>query len=200
MTVLETANGPVVLTGKVVRLVPLSREHVPDLAYVGQDADIWKFMRYGRMDTPEKMSAFVDELLVLQERKTDLPFAVIQQVTGKAIGMTRYMDIQPENRSLEIGGTWYGRDYQRSAVNTECKFLLLRHAFETLGCIRVQFKADVRNERSQRALELIGAIREGVLRDHMILPDGFVRSSAYYSILAGEWPVVQARLIKLMDG
>ncbi len=144
------------------------------------------------------MQRFVDNLLTLQERGTDLPFAVVHRETGKAIGMTRYMNIERGNRALEIGGTWYGVDYQRTGVNTECKFLLLRHAFEDLGCIRVQIKTDLRNERSQRAIERIGAVKEGVLRDHMILPDGTVRSSVYYSILAREWPSVKQRLVGML--
>jgi N-acetyltransferase len=189
----------IVLTGKAVRLEPLAQSHVLDLADAGRDQDIWRYTRSGPILTPEKMRAFVDNLLLLQERKTDLPFAVIHLNSGKAIGMTRYLEIEPSNHSLEIGGTWYGRDYQHTAVNTECKFLLLRHAFEDLRCIRVQFKTDVRNDRSQKALERIGAIKEGVLRDHIILPDGTVRSSVYYSILAREWPVVQNHLLELMN-
>jgi RimJ/RimL family protein N-acetyltransferase len=105
------------------------------------------------------------------------------------------MTIEPANRSLEIGGTWYGVDYQRTVVNTEAKYLLLRHAFETLGCIRVQFKADLRNERSQRAIERIGAVREGVLRAHVILPDGYIRDSVIFSIIKSEWPTVKQRLL-----
>ena len=185
---------PLTLTGQTVRLEPLSLAHVPDLTAAGQDESIWRFMRYGVIHTEEQMRDFVQQLLSLQQRRTDLPFAVIHLEEGRAIGMTRYMDIQPENRSLEIGGTWYATNFQHTAVNTECKYLLLRHAFETLGCIRVQFKADQRNERSLRAIERIGAVREGLLRSHMILPDGSMRSSVYFSILASEWPSVKARL------
>ena len=190
---------PIILTGKVVHLVPLDPKYLNDLAIAGSDEQIWQYMRYGRVDTLDKMSALIDYLLLLQGRKTDLPFAVIYQMTGEAIGMTRYMEIEPANRSLEIGGTWYGQEYRRTAVNTECKFLLLQHAFDDLGCIRVQFKTDVRNERSQKALERIGAVKEGLFRDHMILPDGTVRSSMYYSILAKEWPSVRQRLTMLLD-
>jgi N-acetyltransferase len=190
---------PIVLTGKDVQLEPLSPDHALELAEAGSNEDIWRYMRYGPINSPEKMKSFISYLLGLQKSGTDLPFAVIHLNSGKAIGMTRYMSIEPDNRSLEIGGTWYNRDYQRTAVNTECKFLLLRHAFEELACIRVQFKADVRNERSQRALERIGAVKEGVLRDHMILPDGTVRSSVFYSILANEWPAVKQNLLKLMS-
>lgn len=190
---------PITLTGKIVRLEPLSHGHVPDLAVAGKDESIWAFMRYGPVTTQTEMQRFVDNLLTLQERGTDLPFAVVHRETGKAVGMTRYMNIERGNRALEIGGTWYGVDYQRSGVNTECKFLLLRHAFEDLGCIRVQIKTDLRNERSQRAIERIGAVKEGVLRDHMLLPDGTVRSSVYYSILAREWPSVKQRLVGMLE-
>ncbi len=188
----------VTLSGRIVRLEPLGTEHAPDLALAGKDESIWKYMRYGVVNDEAKMRAFIDFLLAQQARGSDLPFAVVPLKGGKAIGMTRYMNIEPANRSLEIGGTWYGVPFQRTGVNTECKFLLLQHAFEVLGCIRVQFKADLRNERSQRAIERIGGMREGVLRDHMILPDGSVRSSAYYSILVDEWPAVKQRLIERM--
>lgn len=185
---------PITLTGRIVRLEPLTEAHVPDLAVAGADDSIWQFMPYGLVTTEEKMRGWVREILSRQARGTDLVFAVIHLETGGAIGSTRYMDIQRQHRGLEIGGTWYSPAYQRTAVNTECKYLLLAHAFERLGCLRVQLKTDLRNERSQRAIERIGAVREGVLRDHMILPDGYVRSSVYYSILAAEWPAVKARL------
>lgn len=185
---------PVTLSGRLVRLEPLSREHAAELTLAGNQPDIWTYMRYGNINSSQKMLAFVEYLLDLQERGTDQPFAVIHIPSGKAIGMTRYIGIDPAYRSLEIGGTWYGVDYQRTGVNTESKFLLLRYAFETLRCIRVQFKADLRNERSQRAIERLGAVREGVLRDHIILPDGVIRSSVFYSILAAEWPAVKQQL------
>lgn len=190
---------PVILYGKIIKLVPLQKSYVLELAEAGDDEEIWKYMPYGPIVTIEKMTDLIDHLLTLQDHKTDLPFAVIYQKSSKAIGMTRYLEIEPANQALEIGGTWYALDYQHTAVNTECKFLLLRHAFEDLNCIRVQFKTDLRNERSQRALERIGAVKEGVLRDHMILPDGTIRSSVYYSILAREWPLVRQRLISLMN-
>ena len=128
-----------------------------------------------------------------------MPFAVIHRITGRAIGATRYMEIRPLDRGLEIGGTWYAVAYQRTAVNTECKYLLLRHAFESLGCIRVQFKTDLLNEPSQRALARIGAVKEGILRNHMIRPDGTIRHSVYYSIIDSEWPKVKARLEEMLS-
>jgi RimJ/RimL family protein N-acetyltransferase len=185
---------PVVLTGRVVRLEPLSHMHSPDLYHSGMDESIWLYMRYGQIKTNQDMAGWVDGLLQALAVGTDLPFAVIHLESNCAIGSTRYLDIQPHNRSLEIGGTWYAVPFQRTAVNTECKYMLLRHAFEELACVRVQFKTDVRNQRSQKALERIGARREGVLRNHMILPDGILRSSVYYSILDSEWEEVKRML------
>jgi RimJ/RimL family protein N-acetyltransferase len=185
---------PLTLVGSFVRLEPLAEAHIPDLAEAGRDESIWKYMRYGQVTNLEKMRCFVLQLLEWQQRGTDLPFTVIHLQAGKAIGMTRYMNIEPHNRNLEIGGTWYAPVFQGSGVNAESKFLLLRHAFESLGCLRVQFRTDVRNLRSQRAIERLGAVREGVLRHHMILPDGTVRSSVIYSILAEEWSTVKIHL------
>lgn len=185
---------PITLTGRVARLEPLAETHVPDLTVAGQDQAIWRYMPYGIVQTEAQMLGLVRELLARQARGTDLPFAVIYLAENRAVGMTRYMDIQPAHRGLEIGGTWYGLAYQRTALNTECKYLLLRHAFEQLGCIRVQLKTDSRNERSQRAIERIGATREGVLRQNMVMPDGHKRSSVYYGIIDSDWPTIKARL------
>jgi N-acetyltransferase len=185
---------PVTLTGRVVRLEPLSLAQVPDLTVAGRDEAIWRYMPYPNMQTEEQMQAWVADLLHRQTLGGDLPFAVYHLADQKYVGATRYMDIQPANRGLEIGGTWYGPAYQRTAVNTECKYLLLRHAFEVLGCIRVQLKTDLRNERSQAAIARIGAVREGVLRENMIMPDGHHRSSVYFSLLAAEWPAAKAKL------
>ena len=185
---------PVTLEGQFVRLEPLSEAHVPGLAAVGCDDRIWRLMRYGLIHTEDDIRQWVCHLLEDQAAGTDLPFAVIHIATGTVAGATRFMEIRPEQRGLEIGGTWYGRAYQRTVVNTETKYLLLRHAFEKLGAIRVQFKADFRNKRSLRAIERIGARREGILRNHMILPDGVIRDSIYYSIIDREWPGVKQRL------
>jgi N-acetyltransferase len=185
---------PLTLAGGFVRLEPLSKAHIPGLAAVGLDPQLWQYYPFGSVGTVEGMAALVDTLLAAQQKGTDLPFTVLHCATSQVIGMTRYLDIQPRNRALEIGGTWYAAAFQRTAANTECKYLLLRHAFETLGCQRVQFKTDLRNERSQRAIERIGATREGVLRSHMLLPDGTLRSSVYFSILENEWPAVKAHL------
>jgi RimJ/RimL family protein N-acetyltransferase len=190
--------GPVTLDGQTVRLEPLSFSHVPELTLVGTDEGIWRFMVYGKIEREADMRGWVKDMLARQSAGGDIPFAVVSKDCGKAIGATRYMNIRRSDRALEIGGTWYGVAYQRTGVNTECKYLLLRHAFETLGCIRVQLKTDARNLRSQRSIERIGAIREGVLRNHMILPDGTVRDSVYYSIVASEWSQVKVHLESLM--
>lgn len=187
------------LEGKVVRLEPLAETHIVDLCEVGLYPSIWEYMLYGSINNEMEMRQFVLDLLERQTQGSDLPFAVIFKSSGKAIGCTRYLDIQPYNRCLEIGGTWYGLDYQRTAVNTEAKYLLLRHAFEVLGAVRVQLKTDLNNIRSQIAIERLGAVCEGVLRNHMRRPDGSFRSSVYYSILREEWPEVKIRLAGFLE-
>jgi RimJ/RimL family protein N-acetyltransferase len=188
------------LTGRLVRLEPLSETHVPDLAQAGRDESIWQFMPFGAVVTPERMAAHLRDAFARRDSGAHFPFAVIHLPRGRAVGCTRYLDIQAQSRALEIGGTWYAPEYQRTGVNTECKFLLLQHAFEQLGCVRVQFKTDFRNERSQRAIERIGAVREGVLRKNLTMPDGYQRSTVVYSILYEEWPGVKRRLEHLLKG
>ena len=190
---------PLTLTGKYVRLEPMTVAHAPALAEIGVGQKFWDFMVYGKMETEEDMCGWVQEILSRAEKGTDVPFVAIHLASGRVAGATRYMNILPKDRGLEIGGTWYGLDFQRTPVNTECKYLLLRHAFETLGCIRVQLKTDLRNEHSQKAIERIGAVKEGVLRNHMILPDGYVRHSVFYSILDTEWLQVKKRLEEMME-
>ncbi len=185
---------PVTLTGEWVRLEPLSLEHVPGLVAIGLDDSIWQYMPYGLMHNEADIRGWVLGILKLASQGSDVPFAVIDVGSNCVAGATRYMEIRPHHRGLEIGGTWYGAAYRRTRVNTESKYLLLQHAFETLHCIRVQLKTDSRNERSQRAIERLGAVREGLLRNHLILPDGHVRDSIYYSILDSEWPAVKLRL------
>jgi RimJ/RimL family protein N-acetyltransferase len=185
---------PIHLSGEYVRLEPLAEVHIAGLVQVGLDAEIWEHMPYGDIRTAAQLEAWVLGVLALAEQGSDIPFVVVHKASGRVAGATRYMDVRTAHRGLEIGGTWYGADYRRTAVNTECKYLLLRQAFEVMNCIRVQFKTDSRNERSQRAIERIGAVREGVLRNHMILPDGTVRHSVYYSIVDSEWPAVKGHL------
>jgi RimJ/RimL family protein N-acetyltransferase len=140
----------------------------------------------------------VSDLLCRQFSGTDLPFTVIHQESEGIIGATRYLEMRPLHRSLEIGGTWFAPEFQRTVVNTECKFLMLKYAFEEMKCIRVQFKSDWRNERSIRAIERLGAVREGKLRNHYILQDGTFRDSVYFSIIDKEWPDTRIRLEEML--
>jgi RimJ/RimL family protein N-acetyltransferase len=185
---------PVTLIGKIVQLVPLSVSHIPALTQAGQDESIWKYMLYANLTTPESMTSWVQDILQRQHEETDLPFTVIHLKTGQVAGATRYLEMRPLHRSLEVGGTWFSPEFQGTLVNPECKYLMLNYAFEKLDCIRVQFKADVRNERSIRAIEKMGAIREGILRNHYVLQDGTFRDSIFYSILNREWPAVKKLL------
>ena len=191
---------PFVLTGRHVRLEPLTEAHVPGLAEIGIGQNFWHFMLYGDMNAEADMQSWVLDILDRAEKGADLPFAAIDLASGRVAGATRYLNIMPKDRGLEIGGTWYGIEFQRTVVNTECKYLMLNYAFETLGAIRVQLKTDSRNERSQRAIERIGAKKEGVLRNHMILPDGYFRHSVFYSVLDTEWPDVKKNLEAMTMG
>lgn len=190
---------PITLRGRYVRLEPMSEAHIPGLAEIGVGQKFWDFMVYGSVTNIDNMRNWVLDILSRAKKGTDVPFVAVHLASGRVAGATRYMNIMPKDRGLEIGGTWYGLDFQRTPVNTECKYLLLHHAFETLGCIRVQLKTDLRNERSQKAIERIGAVKEGVLRNHMILPDGYHRHSVFYSILDTEWPAVKKRLEGMME-
>lgn len=180
----------VTLAGRTIRLEPLERRHAADMA---QAADIDTFKYHGLQPEISQagFEAYIDTLL---SRPAMVPFAQILIESGKAIGGTTYMDIQSANRGVEIGTTWIGRAYHGSMVNPEAKYLLLRHAFEEQGAIRVQLKTDSRNTQSQRAIEKLGAVKEGLLRNHMIMPDGYFRHTVMYSITNDEWPAVKARL------
>lgn len=184
--------APVTLQGRHVRLEPLAQSHEAALWEAGRHPDLWALIPY-RVHTPDEMAAYIRTALDHQAAGSALPFATVNQASGEVIGSTRYMNVDPANRRLEIGATWIAKPWQRTAINTEAKYLMLRHAFETLGCIRVQLKTDRRNERSRRAIERIGGQFEGILRNHMIQYYG-LRDSAYYSIIDTEWPAVKADL------
>jgi RimJ/RimL family protein N-acetyltransferase len=186
---------PVTLEGRHVRLEPLALRHLDGLCAVGLDAELWRWTG-AEVATPADMRDYVATALAWQAQGSALPFALVVPATGQVVGSTRYANIDRVNRRLEIGWTWVARTAQRTPVNTEAKYLLLRHAFEGLGCIRVEFKTDVLNERSRRALLRIGAREEGVLRSHMITATGRVRDSVYFSILVAEWPEVKAGLVE----
>ena len=183
---------PVTLEGRAVRLEPLELSHGPDLAMVAEPALFEHFNTVLR--TPGDVDTYIREALEAAERGVERPFVIIEKSTGAPVGSTRYLDIQRKHRTLEIGSTWLARRVWRSRVNTECKYLLLRHAFEELKVMRVQLKTDRRNARSRAAIERIGARFEGILRHHMLVRGDVVRDSAYYSIIDSEWPEVKARL------
>jgi RimJ/RimL family protein N-acetyltransferase len=184
---------PVALSGKYVRLEPLSEAHVPALWRAGQDHSLWA-LTMPQMTSLEEMRRYVNEALALQRNGDALPFATIAQDTGEVIGSTRFGNITPAHFRVEIGWTWITPARQRTGINTEAKLLMLTHAFETWRCLRVEFKTSARNARSRAALARIGAVEEGVLRQHMLMADGTRRDSVYFSIIDGEWPAVKARL------
>ena len=191
--------GPVTLQGVHVRLEPLKDSHVPDLLEAGRDPEIWRLLPTPAFVTLDDARDWYDKAQRDHQTGQQIPFAIIHQASDRAVGSTRFLDIQRAHRGLEIGWTWIGKAWQRTAVNTECKRLLMGHAFDDLGAIRMQLKTDLRNERSQAAIERIGGVREGVLRDQMIMPDGYYRSSVYYSILREQWPDVRQRLDQMMN-
>lgn len=184
---------PVVLEGSRVRLEPLRPDHLADLALVAFDDPIWEWTIRGRQDEAG-LQGWLETALANAEAGTERPFATIDRASGRAIGSSRYMSIAPEHRRIEIGWTWVGTAFQRTGANREAKLLQLIHAFESLGANRVEFKTHARNERSRTALLGIGATFEGVFRRHMIMPDGSLRDSAYFSVIAEEWPGVKERL------
>jgi len=190
---MEMVVSPVTLEGARVRLEPLAKAHLAGLAAVGLDEELWLWIPVP-VRTAEEMAGYIETALEEQERGVSLPFALIEKATRRVVGSTRYGNIDRAHHRVEIGWTWVAREWQRTAVNTEAKYLLLRHAFETLGCIRVELKTDSLNERSRTAILRIGAREEGIFRNHMITASGRVRHSVYFSVADSEWPAVKARL------
>jgi len=188
---------PVVLDGAHVRLEPLSLDHLSALCEVGLDPDLWRWTTQ-IVRSPQEMDAYVRGALAEQAAGRALPFAIRHKGAGCVVGSTRFAAAEPAHRRVEIGWTWVAAPWQRTVVNTEAKYLMLRHAFETWGCVRVEFKTDVLNVRSRQALLRIGAKEEGILRAHLITATGRVRDSVYFSIIAEEWPAVRAHLEEML--
>ena len=184
---------PVTLTGKYVQLAPLTAQAEEALAAAVEDGELWRLW-YTSAPRPEAMCAEIERRLQLQEAGSMLPFTVIEQGSGDMVGMTTYMNIDAVNRRLEIGFTWYAKRVQRTPLNTEAKLLLLRHAFEQLGCIAVEFRTHFMNFQSRFAIERLGAKLDGILRAHAVSPNGTLRDTCVYSITAPEWPTVRAHL------
>ncbi len=189
---------PVSLEGRHVRLEPLAKARLTELAQVGLEEELWRWIPTP-VRTQEEMAAYIETALDEQERGVSLPFAIIDRATGRAIGSTRYGNIDRTHRRVEIGWTWVAREWRRTAMNSEAKYLLLKHAFETLGCMRVELKTDSLNERSRAAILRIGAREEGIFRNHMITSSGRIRHTVYFSIIDSEWPAVKARLESILN-
>jgi len=185
--------SPIFLEGAHVRLEPLAKTHLAGLVEVGLDEELWRWIPTP-VRTQEEMAAYIETALNEQKRGEALPFAIVEKSTSRAIGSTRYGSIDRAHHHVEIGWTWVARDWQRTAMNTEAKYLLLKHAFETLGCMRVELKTDSLNERSRAAILRLGAREEGIFRNHMITASGRIRHTVYFSIIDSEWPAVKARL------
>ena len=184
---------PITLRGTHAILEPLAPAHHDDLVEAVQDGELWKLW-YTVIPEPAKMRAEIDRRLDLQSRGAMLAFAVRDTRTAKAVGMTGYWNVDQANRRVEVGGTWYRKSMQRTALNTECKLMLLAHAFESLGCICVELRTHFFNQQSRRGIERLGAKLDGILRSNQIMPNGTVRDTCVYSILAAEWPTVKAHL------
>ena len=183
----------VTLEGEHVRLEPLTLGHFNRLSEFGFDEELWRWSP-APVHTPDDMRVYIEQALKERDAGNALPFATIHRKSGRVVGCTRYGSIDRLHRRVEIGWTWIGREWQRTAVNTEAKFLMLRHAFERLGCIRVELKTDSLNERSRNAILRLGAKEEGILRNHVITASGRLRHTVYYSILESEWRAVKSRL------
>ena len=185
--------SPVGWTGQHVRIQPLEEHHAEELFEAGKDPAVWTYMPV-QIRSMEEMKQLVHKALQAKINGSEFPFVIFDHRSGRIVGSTRFLNISLPDRHLEIGWTWLSSSVWRTAVNTECKYLLLRYSFETLGAVRVQIKTDSRNLRSQRAIERLGAVKEGVLRNHKILADGYVRDTVFYSIVDREWGTVKKEL------
>ena len=184
------------LEGSIVRLELLHHNHLTDLCEAIADGDL-HLLWYTMIPSAETMAAEIKRRLSLRAQGAMLPFAVIDKTSGKAVGMTTYMNIDPVTPRLEIGSTWYCKSVQRTGLNTECKFLLLEHAFEALGCLAVEFRTHKENKQSRRAIERLGALYDGMIRAHMVMANGSIRDTVVYSITAPEWPDIKAKLTQM---
>ena len=184
---------PVTLEGRHVTLEPLGREHAAAIRDAAADGELWRLW-YTGVPAPEKTEAWIDAALAMREKQGAMPFAVREKATREIVGSTRYFNVEAAHRRLEIGHTWYARRAQRTAVNSECKLLLLTHAFEALRCIAVEFRTNFFNFQSREAIARLGAKQDGILRNHQIQPDGTLRDTVVFSIIEGEWPAVKRNL------
>jgi RimJ/RimL family protein N-acetyltransferase len=182
-----------ILAGAHVRLEPLTLQHLAALCEVGLAPELWRWTT-GSVATLEDMRDYIEAALAAEKAGTATPYATVEQKSGRVVGSTRFMNIDRANKRVEIGSTWVAPEWQRTAVNTEAKYLMFRHAFEDMGCIRVELKTDALNEQSRRAILRIGAKEEGIFRNHMICYGGRIRDSVYFSVIDSEWPAVKAAM------
>ena len=189
---------PVILKGKHATLEPLAREHEEALRRAAADGELWRLW-YTSVAPPEKMGDYVATALAMREKDGAMPFVVRENARGEVVGCTRYFHVDAPNRRLEIGYTWYAKRAQRTAINTECKILLLTHAFEMLRCIAVEFRTHWFNHASREAIARLGAKQDGVLRNHQLSPDGSYRDTVVFSIIESEWPAVKRHLVYLLE-
>ena len=185
---------PIILTGTLVKLVPIALDHEQGLIDATQDGSLWELW-FTSVPKPEQVRDFISSAMDLQAIESALAFSIIELSTGRALGSTRFCNIDTNNRRLEIGYTWYRQSVQRSGVNTECKLLLLQHAFEQLQCIAVEFRTNWHNHKSRAAIARLGAKQDGILRQHQLMPDGQYRDTVVFSILNSEWPAVKSQLL-----
>lgn len=190
---------PLTLQGRYVRLEPLGLHHFEALLAVSGEPEIWRFISFGPLTTPERLRAWIESVVDEPERGEGLPFAIVHLETGQVCGSTSLYQFNPRHKRLELGRTWLGTAFWRTAANTETKYLLLRYAFEGLGYHRVEIKTNTQNFRSQKAIERLGAVREGVLRSYSVYDDGSVRDTIMYSIVRSEWTEVKRRLEGLLQ-
>jgi len=189
---------PTTLIGRSARLEPLTLAHAADLQVAAAEPELWRYMSFGSLAEPARLRSWIEALAAERAGGTGHAFAIVDQASGRAVGSSSYFDYTEKDRWLEIGRTFLGKPYWRTAINTECKYLLLRHGFEVLGVNRIQLKTDLRNVRSQNAIARLGAVREGVLRAHVVMYDGYLRDTVMFSIIAPEWPAVKQRLETMM--
>ncbi len=184
---------PVTLSGPLVTIEPLLREHETELLEAAKDGELWNLW-YTTIATPDGVLSYIDNALKQRDKQHAMPFVVRLKSDGRVVGSTRYMNVDPLSKRVEIGGTWYSQGVQRSGINTECKHLMLKHAFEQLNCIAVEFRTHILNTQSRRAIERLGAKLDGILRNHQRTPNGTLRDTCVYSIIESEWPTINAHL------
>jgi len=189
---------PVTLAGRHATVLPLAREHMAAVQAAAADGELWRLW-YTGVPAPDQAAAWIDTALAMRENQGAMPFVIRDNASGDIVGSTRYFNVEAAHRRLEIGHTWHARRAQRTAINTECKLLLLTHAFETLNCIAVELRTNFFNFQSRRAIERLGARQDGILRNHQLTADGTLRDTVVFSIITGEWPAVKRNLQFLLD-